>query len=82
MARDLHAYQYNGPDPSGELSVYPSRESAAADTIILLRVLAGLAESRVKPRLEGKGLWGREHENAVRGLRKRLEELADRRQEA
>ena len=72
MARDLHAYQYNGPDPAGELSGYPSRESAAADTILLLRQVASIVRERVKPRLEAEKLWTPEHEQALKELEQKL----------
>ncbi len=68
----LHDYQYNGPDPAAEITPYPTRETAAKDTLLLLRVLAELVESRVKPRLAERAAWRREHEEALKMLRERL----------
>ena len=72
MARELHSYQYNGPDPAGELSGYPSRESAATDIILLLEQLTSIIEGRVKSKLEDKGLWTVEHSRALEELKQRL----------
>ncbi len=72
MARELHSYQYNGPDPAGEFSGYPSRESAATDIILLIEQLTSLIEAQVKPRLEDKGLWTREHSQALEELKQKL----------
>jgi len=72
MARELHSYQYNGPDPAGEFSGYPSRESAATDIILLLEQLTSLIEDRVKPKLEGEKLWTQEHSKALDELKQRL----------
>ena len=72
MARELHSYQYNGPDPAGELSGYPDRESAATDIILLLEQLASIIENKVKPKLENEKLWSREHSQALEQLKQRL----------
>ena len=68
----LHDYQYNGPDPAAEITPYPTRESAAKDTLLLLKVLTELIETRVKPRLVERGAWRKEHEEALNMLRERL----------
>jgi PaREP1 len=50
-ALDLHDYQYHGPDPDMALSKYATRQSAAADVLLLLKELARRVEalkSRVK----------------------------------
>jgi hypothetical protein len=39
-ALDLHDYQYHGPDPDAVLSKYATRQSAAADVLLLLKELA------------------------------------------
>jgi hypothetical protein len=68
-ALGLHDYQYHGPDPAGELSKYTTREEAARDIVYLLARLAEIAEERVKPRLEEKRLWSREHQEALERLK-------------
>ncbi|WP_244403851.1 PaREP1 family protein [Pyrolobus fumarii] len=72
MALNLHSYQYHGPDPSGEFSPYPTRESAAKDILLLLVALVELVEGRVKPRLEKEKAWTPEHQQALQTLRQRL----------
>jgi hypothetical protein len=50
-ALDLHDYQYHRPDPDMALSKYATRESAAADALLLLKELTRRVEalrSRVK----------------------------------
>jgi hypothetical protein len=68
LALDLHDYQYHGPDPSGELSKYTTRESAAADVVELLQVLARRVET-----LKGRVRWGEELEKALEEVRRALE---------
>jgi len=68
-ALSLHDYQYHGPDPAGELSKYTTREEAAQDIVYLLARLAEIAEEKVKPRLEEKRLWSREHQEALERLK-------------
>ncbi len=41
----LHDYQYHGPDPSGELSKYATREDAAADILSVAQELARRVEA-------------------------------------
>ncbi|WP_338253021.1 PaREP1 family protein [Pyrodictium abyssi] len=65
----LHDYQYHGPDPAGELSKYPGEEEARKDIVYLLARLAEIAEEKVKPRLEEKRLWSREHQEALERLK-------------
>lgn len=72
MARDLHSYQYNGPDPAGEFSGYPSRDSAATDIFLLLKQLISIIENNIKPRLMDKNLWTREHSQALEELKRWL----------
>ncbi|BES80522.1 PaREP1 family protein [Pyrodictium abyssi] len=71
-ALDLHDCQYHGPDPDAELSKYRGREEAAGDILRLARILVGIIEERVKPRLEREGKWAREHEEALARLREQL----------
>ncbi len=72
MARDLHSYQYNGPDPAGEFSGYPSRDSAATDIFLLLKQLVLIIEDKIRPRLIDKNLWSREHSEALKELKHQL----------
>ncbi len=72
IALDLHDYQYQGPDPSGEFSRYPSREDAAADIVYLVSELARIVEEKVAPELERRGAWAPEHQEALERLRERL----------
>ncbi len=69
---ELHDYQYHGPDPSGELSKYPSREDAVRDMLSILAKLAGIVEERVRPKLEQAGKWTREHQEALETLKRKL----------
>lgn len=71
-ALDLHDYQYHGPDPDAELSKYRSREEAAKDIIILLHRLIEIVKNHVKPELEHRKQWSREHEEALQELLKIL----------
>jgi len=67
VALDLHEYQYHGPDPDMALSKYATRQSAAADVLLLLKELARRVEvlkSRVK--------WGEELEKALEEVKKAL----------
>ncbi|NAZ34092.1 MAG: hypothetical protein GU356_07385 [Pyrobaculum sp.] len=59
-ALDLHDYQYHGPDPDMALSKYTTRESAAADALLLLKELARRVEA-----LKGRVKWGEELEKAL-----------------
>ncbi len=72
VALQLHAYQYHGPDPTGEVSGYPTRESAARDILLLLRTLVGLVEEKLKPRLEERKAWKPEHQRALEILKQKL----------
>jgi hypothetical protein len=66
-ALDLHDYQYHGPDPDMALSKYTTRESAAADVLLLLKELA----KRVKT-LKGRIKWTEELEKALEEVKKVL----------
>ncbi len=66
-ALDLHDYQYHGPDPSGELSKYTTRESAAADVVELLQELTKRVEA-----LRSRVKWGEELEKALEEVRRAL----------
>ena len=65
-ALDLHDYQYHGPDPSGELSKYTTRKSAA-DVLLLLKELARRVEA-----LKGRVKWTDELEKALEEVKKAL----------
>ena len=67
VALDLHDYQYHGPDPSGELSKYATRESAAADVVELLQELVKRVEA-----LKGRVRWSDELEKALEEVRRAL----------
>jgi hypothetical protein len=61
-ALDLHEYQYHGPDPDMALSKHATRESAAADVLLLLKELTRRVEtlrSRVKWSEELEKCWRR-----------------------
>jgi hypothetical protein len=67
VALDLHDYQHHGPDPDTALSKYATRQSAAADVLLLLKELLRRVEvlkSRVK--------WGDELEKALEEVRRVL----------
>jgi hypothetical protein len=66
-ALDLHDYQYNGPDPDMALSKYTTRESAAADVLLLLKELARRVEA-----LKGRIKWTEELEKALEEVEKAL----------
>ena len=68
-ALDLHDYQYHGPDLDAELSKYRSREEAARDIVYLAEKITGIVEEHVRPVLEEKGAWTRNHEEALVKLR-------------
>jgi hypothetical protein len=67
LALDLHEYQYHGPDPDMALSKYTTRESAAADVLLLLKELARRVET-----LKGRIKWGDELERALEEVRRAL----------
>ena len=67
LALDLHDYQYHGPDPSGELSKYTTRESAAADVVELLQELTRRIEA-----LRSRVKWGEELEKALEEVKRVL----------
>ncbi len=67
LALDLHDYQYHGPDPDMALSKYATRESAAADVLLLLKELLRRVEA-LKSRVE----WGEEFEKALEEVEKAL----------
>ncbi len=66
-ALDLHEYQYHGPDPDMALSKYTTRESAAADVLLLLKELAKRVEA-----LRSRIKWGDELEKALEEVKKAL----------
>jgi hypothetical protein len=63
----LHEYQYHGPDPSGELSKYATREDAVADILSAVQELARRVET-----LKGRVKWGEELEKALKELRQAI----------
>jgi hypothetical protein len=67
VALDLHEYQYHGPDPDMALSKYTTRESAAADALLLLKELARRVEA-----LKGRVKWTDELEKALEEVRRTL----------
>ncbi len=67
LALDLHDYQYHGPDPDMALSKYTTRESAAADVLLLLKELARRVET-----LKGRIKWTEELEKALEEVKKAL----------
>jgi hypothetical protein len=66
-ALDLHEYQYHGPDPDLALSKYTTRESAAADALLLLKELTRRLET-LKSRIK----WAEELEKALEEARRAL----------
>ena len=66
-ALDLHDYQYHGPDPDMALSKYATRQSAAADVLLLLKEFARRVET-----LKGRVKWGDELEKALEDARRAL----------
>jgi len=67
VALDLHDYQYHGPDLDMALSKYATRQSAAADVLLLLKELARRVET-----LKGRVKWGDELEKALEDARRAL----------
>jgi hypothetical protein len=63
----LHDYQYHGPDPSGELSKYATREDAVADILSAVQELARRIET-LKERVK----WSEELEKTLQALRRAL----------
>jgi len=59
-ALDLHDYQYHGPDPDAVLSKYATRQSAAADALLLLKEITRRVET-----LRSRIKWGEELEKAL-----------------
>jgi hypothetical protein len=66
-ALNLHDYQYHGPDPDMALSKYTTRESAAADVLLLLKELAKRVET-----LRSRVKWSEELEKALEEVRRAL----------
>ena len=66
-ALDLHDYQYHGPDPDMALSKYATRQSAAADVMLLLKELTRRVEA-----LRSRVKWGDELEKALEEARRAL----------
>lgn len=53
IALALHQYQYNGADPEGVMSIYPSRDAAAKDICSLLNNVAKvLGDESLKQELD------------------------------
>ncbi|MEM4650836.1 MAG: PaREP1 family protein [Pyrobaculum sp.] len=67
VALDLHDYQYHGPDPDAVLSKYATRQSAAADVLLLLKELTRRVET-----LKSRVKWGDELEKALEEARRAL----------
>jgi hypothetical protein len=67
VALDLHDYQHHGPDPDTALSKYATRQSAAADVLLLLKELLRRVEA-----LKGRIKWGDELEKALEEVRRAL----------
>jgi len=63
----LHDYQHHGPDPSGELSKYATREDAVADILSAVQELARRIEA-----LRGRVKWSDELEKALQELKQAL----------
>jgi hypothetical protein len=66
-ALDLHDYQYHGPDLDMAFSKYTTRESAAADVLLLLKELTRRVET-----LRGRVKWSEELEKALEEVRRAL----------
>jgi hypothetical protein len=66
-ALDLHDYQYHGPDSDMALSKYATRQSAAADVLLLLKELLRRVEA-----LKSRVKWGDELEKALEEVRRAL----------
>ncbi len=67
VALDLHDYQHHGPDPDTALSKYATRQSAAADALLLLKELTRRVEA-----LKSRVKWGDELEKALEEVRRAL----------
>ncbi len=67
LALDFHDYQYHGSDPDMALSKYATRESAAADVLLLLKELLRRVEA-LRSRVE----WSEEVEKALEEVEKAL----------
>ena len=67
VALDLHDYQHHGPDPGTALSKYATRQSAAADVLLLLKELLRRVEA-----LKGRVKWSDELEKALEEVRRAL----------
>jgi hypothetical protein len=67
VALDLHDYQHHGLDPDTALSKYATRQSAAADVLLLLKELARRVEA-----LKSRVKWGDELEKALEEVRRAL----------
>jgi hypothetical protein len=65
---NLHDYQYHGPDPSGELSKYATREDAVADIKSVLQELARRVEA-----LKSRVRWSDELERVLEEVKRALE---------
>ncbi|BES82808.1 PaREP1 family protein [Pyrodictium abyssi] len=74
-ALDLHDYQLHGPDPSGELSKYPSESDAVEDILSLLQELLRIVTARAKPSLEKAKAWSKSHDEAARQLEEKLAKI-------
>ncbi|MFP3193646.1 MAG: hypothetical protein RXR02_11095, partial [Thermoproteus sp.] len=57
----------NGPDPDMALSKYATRQSAAADALLLLKEITRRVET-----LKGRVRWGEELEKALEEARRAL----------
>jgi hypothetical protein len=65
VALDLHDYQHHGPDPDTALSKYTTRQSAAADVLLLLKEPARRVEV-----LKGRVSWTEELENSLEEVKR------------
>jgi hypothetical protein len=65
VALDLHDYQHHGPDPDTALSKYTTRQSAAADALLLLKEPARRVEV-----LKGRVSWTEELENSLEEVKR------------
>ena len=66
-ALDLHDYQHHGPDPDMALSKSATRQSAAADDLLLLKELSRRVET-----LKSRVKWSEELEKALEEARRAL----------
>jgi len=65
VALDLHDYQHHGPDPDTALSKYTTRQSAAADALLLLKEPARRVEV-----LKGRVSCTEELENSLEEVKR------------